>query len=172
MKNRCIIDQLGLSEIDKRVFIDCDDYVDVELDDNLYVGANSDCSEIVVHTCNKTLLYIDCLEYSERMTITVPIAMGKDNYRNDYELIVDLNKEGRNDYWRLQDDRTADLLSHEDRYDIKVDDIVDTIETTMKSSEDIPNGIDIEKISSLVGRAIRPLLNNYLKKDNVLCKRK
>ena len=63
MNNRCILEQLGYDINDDRVTKSSDGYIDVKLADNLYVGADRDCSSITIHTYNKDILDIDLRTY-------------------------------------------------------------------------------------------------------------
>lgn len=175
MNNRCIVEQLGYNLNDKRVFIDCDDYIDVKLDDNLFVGANTDCTSIIVHTYNVTMLDID-LEDSNNIILTIPIIRkGASNVTERgiiqetydyYDVKIVLNENGIDEYIKEQYVTKKELLFHKDKNECTINDILDIITYAMVNDDNISNNSNMKKLLNIVVKAIKPMIEDYLKKNN------
>ena len=168
LDNKCILSQLGYTEEDKEMAINKGDYLDIRLLDNLFVGVNSNCSSIVIHTFNRTLLDIDILESRLGVNITIPVLIdgGYDASRNhvcsSYDLILHLKRNGSCDeYWRAQKTMEEELLVHTEYFDYKPKHVLKTILDTIKSNEKYIEGVDIDQIIELLGRALGPMLERY-----------
>lgn len=179
MNNRCIIEQLGFNLSDKRVFIDCDDYIDINLGNNILVGANSDCTSIIVHTYNATMLDID-LDNFDSITFTIPISfesfdVTKQGYiyqtYDNYDVIFNLNENGMDEYWKEQNGRKKELLLHLEKNECSVDFILNNIIYVMSSNEDFPKNINVQKLLDIVGKAIKPMIDDYLKNNNIVLRK-
>lgn len=167
MKNRCILGQLGYQVNDQRVRIGSDDYLDADLDENLSVGANSDCSQIVVHTYNRDIVDIDMSD--ERIIITIPLSIDggyemKKEY-DKYDSIIDLSQKGMEWRWRVRDSREEEQIKQLDPSACSVDAVLNCVITEIKYNEEVPEGVDLGQTADLMARAIRPMVADFISRS-------
>ena len=156
MNNRCILEQLGYKLDDKMVKIESDDYITAWIDDNISIGANRDCTSIVLGTYNESLLQIDLFLLGRYaiVNITVPYTTvggtdvtehGVVYPKNDYyESVISINPEGLDEYWKVKDSREMELINHKDMGEFLPSEIVDHIVTTVRCNEEPPKGVNNE----------------------------
>ena len=180
MNNRCIIEQLGYKPSDKRVKIESDDYITAWIDENISVGANKDCTSIVLGSYNESLLQIDQYRLGGYaiVNITVPyttvggtdvteggIVCSKNDY---YESIISLTPEGLDEYWKIKDAREMELILHKDMGEFLPSEIIDHIVTTIMCNEEPPKGVNMDDLSKMIERAIKPMIMMYLSRETDL----
>ena len=144
MNNRCMLEQLGYKLDDKRVKIDSDDYITAWIDDNISIGANRDCTSIVLGTYNETLLQIDLFLLGRYaiVNITVPYTTVGGTDVTEHGVVYPKNM--------------GEFLPSE---------IVDHIVTTVRCNEEPPKGINNEELAEMIGRAIKPMIMMHLSNE-------
>lgn len=177
--NYMIIDQLLNQgyDIKNKVYVDSDDYINVIIGNNLLVGAESDLHSIVLHTYSDTYLEIEpflaCDE--EKIIFTVPVSLIKNQtslgtysnirYYGDFEVVVELNKDGLFKYFKEKNSNERELLLKKSIDECQISDVLNIILSTMNRDKYFYRKYQ-ERLPEIVTKALSPMIGAYLKESN------